>query len=92
MTACVLGLTIVLALNSALSYATYFSKRFAYFFEGPPVQQLVKKGVLQERKMRETHCSKEILLSHLRNRGESDLANVEEAYMERTGQINFIMK
>ena len=92
MTACVLGLSIVLILNSALSYATYRSKRLAVFFEGPPVQQLVKNGILQERKMRETHCSKEILLAHLRSRGESDLENVADAFMERTGQINFIMK
>ncbi len=91
LTACALGLAVVLALNASVSWATYRSRRLATFFEGP-VRQLVRNGELLADAMHDCRCSKDMLLAQLRGHGSDDLDTVEQAYMERTGEITFIMK
>lgn len=92
MTACALGLLVVLMLNAMTTYAVFHSRRFANFFEGPAVRQLIKNGVVQDKVMRETKCSREMLTAELRGKGKMDLDVVKHAFMERTGEINFIFK
>ena len=92
MTACALGLVVVLLLNAMTTYAVFHSRHFATFFEGPAVRQLVKDGVVQEEMMHETKCSREMLAAELRGKGKMDIAAVQHAFMERTGDITFIFK
>lgn len=92
MTSCALGLVTVLLLNAATSLAVYRSRRFAAFFEGPAVRQLVRDGKMVEDVMRASRCSREMLEAQLRGRGQRDLSGVADAYLERTGEITFIMR
>lgn len=91
MTACALGLVLVLAINGLMSLGAYYSPQLARVFEGPPVRQLVKDGAFDEREMRRTRCSKETLLAHLRSKGEDDLGRIRHAFVERTGEVTFIL-
>jgi uncharacterized membrane protein YcaP (DUF421 family) len=91
LTACALGLVVVLCLNATVSFSTFRSRRLAEFFEGP-IHQLIKDGVQQPEIMRHSRCSVDMLEAQLRGRGEADLNRVAQAYMERTGEISFIMK
>ncbi len=92
MTACALGLVIVLLLNAATSYAVFHSRRVANFLEGPAVQQLIRDGVFQEDIMHQTKCSRDMLQAQLRGKGKIHLEEVSHAFMERTGEVTFIFK
>ncbi|RYF10106.1 MAG: DUF421 domain-containing protein [Deltaproteobacteria bacterium] len=91
LTSCVLGLTVVLSLNALVSYGTFHSRRFLAFVEGP-VYQVVRDGSLCEQNMRRARCSEDTLRAQLRSRGENDFSEVKHAFIERTGQITFIMR
>jgi uncharacterized membrane protein YcaP (DUF421 family) len=56
----------------------------------PPPLPLVKDGRLLRRNMRQELVTEEELMSHLRQHGLADLAQVKEAYMEGDGQISVI--
>lgn len=92
MTSCALGLAVVLLLNAATSWGVYRSQRLAHFFEGPAVRQLIRDGVVQDEVLQASRCSPEMLQAQLRSRGETDLARVRHAFVERTGEITFILR
>ena len=91
MTSCALGLGVVLALNAATAWGVYHSRCLSNFFEGPAVRQLICDGVLQENVLRANRCSQAMLEAQLRSRGETDLGRVRHAFVERTGEITFIL-
>jgi uncharacterized membrane protein YcaP (DUF421 family) len=51
---------------------------------------LIKDGRLLRRNMRQELVTEEELMSHLRQQGIVELAQVKEAYMEGDGQISII--
>ena len=57
----------------------------------PPLL-LVRKGKALKRNMRQEALTQDELLSHLRQQGVENLAEVEKAYLEDDGQISVIKK
>ena len=92
MTSCVLGFAVVVALNALTAYAIYHSPRFAEVMEGPVVRQLIRNGVVQEDAMHATKCTLDAIAASLRARGETDVAKIQHAYMERHGVITLILR
>ena len=56
----------------------------------PPPFLLIKDGRLLRRHMRQEVVTEEELMSHLRQHGLAELAQVQEAYMEGDGHISII--
>jgi hypothetical protein len=91
MTSCVLGFAVVVGLNAATAWAIYHSPRFAEWMEGPVVHQLIRNGIVQENAMHATKCTMDVIAATLRGRGETDMAKVQHAFMERHGVITIIL-
>lgn len=86
------ALTLVL-LHKGLAVVAYHTNfGFGNFIKGRP-QVLVKDGKLQEKALRANSVTKNDLLEALRNSGAvTDLGMIEEAYLERSGNISIILK
>jgi len=75
---------------AAVAYHTNFG--FGDFIKGRP-QALVKDGKLQEKYMRANSVTRSDLLEALRSSGAAtDLDRIEQAYLERSGDISIILK
>jgi uncharacterized membrane protein YcaP (DUF421 family) len=73
-----------------LAFATYRTDRSSDFIKGTP-RQLMKDGQLQPAIMQRSHISRRDLLQSLRiGQGTEDLSTIDEAYLERSGDISFI--
>ena len=75
--------------NYALDWLGHRFPRVERLLHPPPVL-LIKDGRLLRRNMRHELVTEEELMSHLRQQGLADLAQVHEAYMEGDGQISII--
>ncbi|GAA4444780.1 DUF421 domain-containing protein [Pontibacter saemangeumensis] len=86
------ALTLVL-LHKALAVLAYHTNfGFGNFIKGRP-QLLVKNGKLQEEALRANSVTKNDLLEALRSTGAvKDLDLIDEAYLERSGNISIILK
>ncbi len=91
LTAGLVSLVTMLFVDWLLSYLTYKSASFSKWINGP-IRPLIVKGVLNTNEMRKARMSKDSILSELRLRGHWDLNDVEEALLERNGQISFKLK
>jgi uncharacterized membrane protein YcaP (DUF421 family) len=85
------AIVIVVALFKLFDYLTISSKRFEKFTEEDPTL-LVKEGAYIEEGFRKARVTKGEFHAHMRANGIKDISEVEESYLEITGQISFIKK
>ena len=85
------AIIIVVALFKLIDYFTIRSKRFEKFVEEDPTL-LVKDGRYIEGGLEKARITKGEYLAHMRTNGIKDISEVEESYLEITGQISFIKK
>jgi uncharacterized membrane protein YcaP (DUF421 family) len=85
------AIIIVVALFKLIDYLVMKSKRFEKFAEEDPTL-LVKDGAYIEEGFRKARVTKGEFRAHMRTNGIRDISEVEESYLEITGQISFIKK
>jgi uncharacterized membrane protein YcaP (DUF421 family) len=85
------AIIIVVALFKLIDYLTIRSKRFERFAEEDPTL-LVKDGAYIEEGFRKARVTKGEFQAHMRTNGIKDISEVEESYLEITGQISFLKK
>ncbi len=85
------AIIIVVALFKLIDYLTIKSKRFQKFTEQDPTL-LVKDGKYIEEGFKKARVTKGEFQAHMRTNGIKDVSEVEESYLEITGQISFIKK
>src|SRR5918996_5174329 len=81
----------LVALFKLIDYLTIRSKRFEKFVEEDPTL-LVKDGSYIEEGFRKARVTKGEFHAHMRTNGIKDISEVEESYLEITGQISFLKK
>ena len=86
----VLVLTL-LAVNGLVGWLTWRSKRAESFFEGKP-QILIHNGDVDEAMLRRERITRHELMSAIRAVGLTDFNQVRVAILENTGRINVIAK
>ena len=91
LTAAFVALGTIVAWDALLSYVSFRSGRLAAMIEGR-VRHLVTDGVVNETELARAHISRDELVSQLRQRGCDDVAVVKDAYLERSGQLSFILR
>jgi uncharacterized membrane protein YcaP (DUF421 family) len=85
------ALATLVAIEALLAQIIYRSPRAARLLGGP-VRTLVRDGALVEDQLRRAHISRDQLLARLRARGHESLDDVEAAYLERSGEVTFILR
>jgi uncharacterized membrane protein YcaP (DUF421 family) len=85
------AIIIVVSLFKLIDYLTIRSKRFENFVEEDPTL-LVKDGTYVEEGFKKARITKGEFHAHMRTNGIKDISEVEESYLEITGQISFIKK
>src|SRR5919106_830845 len=85
------AIIIVVALFKLIDYLTIRSKRFERFAEEDPTL-LVKDGRYIEEGFKKARVTKGEFQAHMRTNGIKDISEVEESYLEITGQISFIKR
>jgi uncharacterized membrane protein YcaP (DUF421 family) len=89
---CVAGGVAIIVLHKILSKLGVYNTRFERITKGKSIQ-LFKAGEFIERNMKKASISKADIAEELRlNCQLNDLSNIEEVYIERTGQISFVKK
>ena len=86
-----IAIIVVVALFKLIDYLTIRSKRFEKFAEEDPTL-LVKDGAYIEEGFKKARITKGEFHAHMRTNGIKDISEVEESYLEITGQISFIKK
>lgn len=81
----------VLFWSYAMEYLTHRFPTFERFFQPPPLL-LIENGRMLPRNMRTELITKDELMTHLREEGIGDIAEVEQACMEPDGMISVIRK
>lgn len=89
LTAAMLALVTLAALNWSASYLSFRSARIADFLSGR-VRRLVENGIVQDKAMRQARISREDLIAYLRHHGTDTLTRVRDAYQERSGKVTFV--
>ena len=83
---------LLVGLHWTFAYLTFHTDHTGDWIKGVP-RQLVKDGTPQEAALRNSHISANDLLQALRtSQSTTDLATVEQAYLERAGEISFVMQ
>ena len=85
------AIIIVVALFKLIDYLVVKSKRFEKFTEEDPTL-LVKDGTYIEEGFKKARVTKGEFQAHMRTNGIKDISEVEESYLEITGQISFLKK
>jgi uncharacterized membrane protein YcaP (DUF421 family) len=85
------AIIVVVALFKLIDYLTIRSKRFEKFVEEDPTL-LVKDGEYIEEGFKKARVTKREFHAHMRTSGIRNISEVEESYLEITGQISFIKK
>jgi uncharacterized membrane protein YcaP (DUF421 family) len=91
LTTAMIALATIVLLDLALSAISARSTRAANLLQGP-VRQLVRDGALQHEVMRKTRISEDELLAHVREKGKESLADVKDAFLERSGKITVVLR
>ena len=81
----------VLFWSYAIEYLTRRFPAFERFFQPPPLL-LIENGRMLPRNMRTELITKDELMTHLREEGIGDIAEVEQACIEPDGMISVIKK
>jgi uncharacterized membrane protein YcaP (DUF421 family) len=85
-----LGAALVLVLlHWVLSWAALRSHAFGTLFKGHP-RLLIKDGEIDDAMMQKVHMSERDLREDLRDKGVSELSQVTEARLERSGKLSVI--
>ncbi len=90
-TTAMVALATIVGLDWAFSLLTSRSRRAADFLEGP-IRRLVRDGELQRDVMRRTRVSEDELLARVREHGRESLADVKDAFLERSGKITVVLR
>ena len=85
------GSAVVVLLHRLLAYLACRSEGFRYLIKGKP-SELVRDGEFVRPNMRRTHVADEDVREDLRLDGEDELAKVQIARLECSGDISFIKK
>lgn len=91
LTTAAIGLGTIVGLDWLLSLLTSRSARAADLLEGP-IRQLVRDGELVRAELRRTRVSEDELLARVRERGRESLADVKDAFLERSGKITVVLR
>jgi uncharacterized membrane protein YcaP (DUF421 family) len=81
--------TVVVAINYAVAYATYRSKRLEALIEGEP-QVLIHDGRVNELALRRQRLTRHELMASLREAGCAAIDEVEAAILENNGHISVV--
>ncbi|MDQ3837070.1 MAG: DUF421 domain-containing protein [Thermoproteota archaeon] len=85
------AIIVVVLLFKIIDYLTIRNSRFRKFVEEDPTL-LVKDGAYIEEGFRKARVTKGEFQAHMRTNGIRDVSEIEESYLEITGQISFIKK
>lgn len=91
LTSAFVGLTTLLALDRGLSIVTNRWRRARDLITGP-VRRLMRDGEFEDETLRRVRLTREDLLENLRTHGTDDLSRVRDAYLERNGNVTFVMR
>jgi uncharacterized membrane protein YcaP (DUF421 family) len=91
LTTAMIGLATIIGLDWAMSFLTSRSRRAADVLEGP-VRRLVRDGELQHDVLRKTRITEDELLAHVREKGRESLADVKDAFLERSGKVTVVLR
>ena len=86
-----LGVVVLVAVHWLISLVARFSPAFGNFVKGHSTF-LVKDGKIMKGALADAHMSREDLDEDLRERSVSDLSQVREARLERSGRLSVIKK
>lgn len=87
----VTSILLLLALEVIISFLLLKSNRLKRLFYGSPTI-LVRRGKLLQSALRDSRIELDELLSELRQKGYSDLADIEYAILEENGQLSVFPK
>lgn len=90
-TSAAVALATLFGLEWLMSFATARSARLADVLQGR-VTPLVRDGVVDERALRRKRVSIAELQSQARLRGHASLADVRDAWLERSGEISLVFR
>lgn len=79
--------TILIAVSTLISFATYHSRFISHVFEGTPTL-LIHKGKMIKKHMSKERLSESELKAHLRKQGVHNLHEVETAILESDGTFS----
>ncbi len=83
---------LLISLHWLFAYLTYQTDNLGEWVKGVP-RQLIKDGEPQVAALRNSHITRSDLIQSLRtSEGTADLATVDQAFLERAGDISFVMK
>lgn len=83
---------LLVGLHWTFAYIAFSTESFGDMIKGVP-RHLVKDGAPETLTLRKSHISENDLSQALRtSQGASDLSMVDQAYLERAGDISFVMK
>lgn len=86
-----IAISTLISIDWCFSYFSFRSEKAANLLQGKIVY-LVRAGELQKNSMRKAKISKSRLLAEIRLKGHKSIDDVQEACLERSGQISFIFK
>jgi uncharacterized membrane protein YcaP (DUF421 family) len=81
----------IIGWNMLTDWLCYRSRRMERFLEPPPLL-LIRRGKVLHRHLRLEMISMNELRSKLREHGVTDVAQVEEAYMESDGEVSVLKR
>jgi uncharacterized membrane protein YcaP (DUF421 family) len=85
----VLGMIVIVAMHWVFSYVAQVSPRFSGLIKGHATL-LVMDGKIDYKALHDAHMSRDDLDEDLRQKGVSDLEEVAEARLERSGKLSVI--
>jgi uncharacterized membrane protein YcaP (DUF421 family) len=89
-TAGLVALSTIVGWDILLSRLVYRSRRVAQIIDGK-IRRLIHQGTFDETELKRARLSREELVSLLRRHGHQDLHRVQEAFLERSGRVTFVM-
>lgn len=90
-TAAMIALVTIVALDRILTTVTYRWSRAADVIEGP-VRQLVRDGVIDRAAMSRARIADHELLSRVRAHGHERLDEIKDAWFERSGDVTIVFR
>jgi uncharacterized membrane protein YcaP (DUF421 family) len=91
LTSGMVALATLVTTDALLARLAHRSPTAARILEGP-VRQIVRDGEIIADELRKSRLSLDDLHSRLRAHGHESLADVEKAFLERSGQVTFIFR
>lgn len=90
LTSALMALATIAAWDTLLGYTAFRSRRWAAVIDGK-LRRLVRDGRIEDNELQRVRISREELTALLRRQGHDDLAQVRDAYLERSGRVTFVM-